>query len=697
MKKQLCVKYLSLFLLLSQCFYLSAKDHQAIDSLQNIIKSNQNDTVKISALIQLSNQYDEKNSDKAFEYGLQAITLSIKLNHPHSIGKAHNRLGDLYWYKGDYESSSYHYFKALKIYEDLNDRAAIADCYRNVGWIYSLQKKSNNEALSYYSKALVINQELNAKKRMGQNYNDIGLIYTQQKKYEEAIKSFGKALEMHEDARNKEGMAETYSNLSVVYDKMGKFDLVIENYERAIKIAEEIGNKRYLSDSYSYLAEVYTKANSYNEAIIALQKALEFAKAVNDKSLIKGIYNNFSKCYEKQNDFRKALEYISYSSMLNDSIFDENNTRQVNEMTAKYESEKKELTIYSLKKDSVISEEKLQREKKFKIYLIIFCFLIAVFVFVLFRENIQKRKANFKLSLAYEEIEVKNKDITDSINYSKRIQDASLSPKELKYKLFPDAFVLFKPKDIVSGDFYWYAEKNGKRLIASCDCTGHGVPGALMSMLGNNILNRIVNEKGVTSPDEILNQLHKEIRKALNQEEQSGTKDGMDIALVVFNNETDIEYAGAHRPLWILRSPESGLRRSDKGEEEGGNQFPLIEQTTAQGHQLNVLRSPDFQLTEIKPDKFSIGGHQSETERKFTKHKISLSKGDSIYIFSDGFVDQFGGTEGKKFMSKRFKDLLLVNFMRPMMEQEKNLSKTLGTCKGSREQVDDILVIGIKI
>ena len=260
-------------------------------------------------------------------------------------------------------------------------------------------------------------------------------------------------------------------------------------------------------------------------------------------------------------------------------------------------------------------------------------------------------------------IEEKNKDITDSINYAKRIQEAILPAKELKYKLFPDAFVLFKPKDIVSGDFYWFAEKNGKRLIASADCTGHGVPGALMSMIGNNFLNEIVNEKGITSPDEILNLLHKEIRKALKQSESSEAKDGMDIALLTFNSETEsdsyrIEYAGAQRPLWMIKN--------------------------------NLLE-------EIKANKFSIGGLQSETERKFTKHKITLTKNDCVYIFSDGFADQFGGAEGKKFMSKQFKTLLLSIHQKPMSEQEKILNDTIDKWKGSVQQIDDILVIGIRI
>ncbi|MCW3103016.1 MAG: hypothetical protein JWO09_1456 [Bacteroidetes bacterium] len=255
-------------------------------------------------------------------------------------------------------------------------------------------------------------------------------------------------------------------------------------------------------------------------------------------------------------------------------------------------------------------------------------------------------------------IEEKNKDITDSINYAKRIQDAILPAKELKYRIFPEAFVLFRPKDIVSGDFYWFAEKDGKRLIACCDCTGHGVPGALMSMIGNNILNQLVNENGITSPEQILGMLDKEIRKALKQGGQEATKDGMDIALLCFHSEHELEYAGAQRPLWIIRNNE---------------------------------------LSEIKADKHSIGGLQEEAEKIFTKHRVSLSPGDCIYIFSDGFVDQFGGADGKKFMSKQFKSLLLANYRKPVMEQEKVLDETIEAWKGMREQIDDILVIGIKI
>ncbi|MDO9187955.1 MAG: SpoIIE family protein phosphatase [Bacteroidia bacterium] len=282
-------------------------------------------------------------------------------------------------------------------------------------------------------------------------------------------------------------------------------------------------------------------------------------------------------------------------------------------------------------------------------------------------------------------IEEKNKDITDSIDYAKTIQDAILPTKEFKHVLFPDSFILFKPKDTVSGDFYWFAEKDGRKLIAACDCTGHGVPGALMSMIGNNILNQIVNEKGITSPDEILNHLHKEIRKTLKQEEQSESKDGMDISLITFITNTEIEFAGAQRPLWIIKKIDKGELTIDNGT------------STSTSISLNTGSfQNNYQLTEIKGNKFAIGGAQSETERKFTRTKVSLMKGDCIYIFSDGYADQFSSSD-EKLMTKRFKEIFLSIQQKQMDEQRIFLEDFIEKWKDTNEQIDDILVIGIRI
>ncbi len=659
MKKRFNIKYLFICFLILQCFLASSQNQRLVDSIQKFIQSTTNDTSKTLALISLSDQYKNNNLDKALKYGQDALDLSIKANISQRMGYSHNKIGDLYLEKGDLGSALDHYLKALKISENRKDSTAICRLYHSIGEIY-YQKKNPKEALNYFNISLSIAKQLNLKKEMSMNYNSIGIIYTIQKKYNEALKNYRYNQKISEELGNEQGIAACCANISIVYYQMGDLSLAIEYTKKAIKIHEEIGNKGNLLGNYSNLGVLYIQVEKYNEAEAVLQKAMDYVKESSDKNVISTVYENFAELYERKNDFYSAYKYSELFADIKDTIYSESNSRQSNELTAKYESEKKELTISSLEKDNALADEKLTREKNLKIYLLLFSILIAAVGFVLFNGNIQKKKANLALSSAYKEIEEKNKDITDSINYSKRIQDASLPPIELNHQLFPDSFILFKPKDIVSGDFYWYAEKNGKKLIAACDCTGHGVPGALMSMLGINFLNQIVNENGITSPTEILNLLHKEIRTALKQEEQNESKDGMDIALVTFNSETEIEYAGAHRPLWII---------DDKKKES----------------------------IEIKPDKFSIGGLQSETERKFTNHKIGLSKGDSIYIFSDGYADQFGGVGGKKFMTKNFKSLLLNTHSKPMVEQKHILKQAMKEWKGERYQVDDVLVIGIRI
>lgn len=266
-----------------------------------------------------------------------------------------------------------------------------------------------------------------------------------------------------------------------------------------------------------------------------------------------------------------------------------------------------------------------------------------------------------------EELEEKNKDITDSINYAKRIQEALLPAMEMREKLFPKSFILYRPRDIVSGDFYWFAEKNGKKLIAAVDCTGHGVPGAFMSMIGNSFLNEIVNERALTRPGLILDKLRNLVIRALKQSEtESAANDGMDISLMCFSEiklddgqgvKIKVDWAGANNPLWLVRNGK---------------------------------------CTEYKPDKRPISFSRGK-ELLYTNHNIELQKGDALYIFTDGFADQFGGEKGKKFKYKQLLELLLSIQEEPMKRQEEILSSTFSKWKGSLEQVDDVLVIGVKI
>ncbi|TAD97526.1 MAG: serine/threonine protein kinase, partial [Bacteroidetes bacterium] len=256
-------------------------------------------------------------------------------------------------------------------------------------------------------------------------------------------------------------------------------------------------------------------------------------------------------------------------------------------------------------------------------------------------------------------IEQQSRDIKDSIRYASRIQRSILPSLDLLNSFLPQNFVLFKPKDIVSGDFYWFAQKGNKIIIAAADCTGHGVPGAFMSTIGNDSLNKNIEFLGIISPELILNELHKDIRNTLKQGSEMEAKDGMDIAICVIDTEQHfLEYSGAMNPLYYI-----------------------------QNNELNIIRGT----------RLPIGGAQKEGKRVFEKHTIDLNLPTTFYIFSDGYQDQFGGIEGRKLMSKKFREVLISIQDLKMTQQKEFLEDYFAKWKGNHEQIDDILVIGIRL
>lgn len=295
-------------------------------------------------------------------------------------------------------------------------------------------------------------------------------------------------------------------------------------------------------------------------------------------------------------------------------------------------------------------------------------------------EQIEKQRD--RLETTNTELEEKNTSITDSINYAQRIQSAIMQPKSEKSPhLLDRMFVFYRPKDIVSGDFYWYSEVQNRTYVAAADCTGHGVPGAFMSMIGITFLNEIINKKGETHPAQILHQLRTNVIDALQTNDDDHAKDGMDIAFIAIDWDTNtVEFAGAHNPLWVVRkSDEAGAKMIRNGE--------AIEAS---------LEENGYALFETKSDKMPIGVHD-RSSTPFTNNTLQLQPGDTCYLFSDGYVDQFGGTKGKKFLAKRFKKLLLNLQECSIQEQQKPVEKAIEEWMGTQEQVDDILVMGIRL
>jgi serine phosphatase RsbU (regulator of sigma subunit) len=431
----------------------------------------------------------------------------------------------------------------------------------------------------------------------------------------------------------------------------------------------------------NYLGDLFNDSKNYVEAKTHLEIALAIAEKMNVKPQLKDTYRSLSNTYRGLNDYKKADEYFQLFSQTKDSLLNESTSKQITEMQTKYETETKEKEILLLNTDKKLKDTELAQRRIVEYFLTGVGVLILLLALMLFKANQNKQKANELLTQQKQEIstqrdlieEQKNvvvhqkKEITDSINYAQRIQHAIHAPiAEIKTHL-PDSFVYYKPKDIVSGDFYWFDCKDDICYIAAADCTGHGIPGALMTMLGTLLINEITNSKKILEPSRILKNLNYLLNITFRQDK---ILDGMDIALCALNTKTnELKYAGANRPLWIIKRTE------------------------------NTTSSPTntaFQLEELKADKTAIGGY-TELDHEFTTNTCQLKKGDSFYIFSDGYIDQFGGEKGKKLTTKRFREKILSLQNESMQEQETHLDEYITSWRNTLEQVDDLLVIGVRV
>ncbi|HET6992623.1 MAG TPA: SpoIIE family protein phosphatase, partial [Bacteroidia bacterium] len=360
-------------------------------------------------------------------------------------------------------------------------------------------------------------------------------------------------------------------------------------------------------------------------------------------------------------NFKDAYAFMEKGRQARDTVFNSETSAQINQLMAEYDSEKKEQEIALQKSD-------LKSANTFRNFLVALAGGALLLLVMLFLGYKRKQKTNEILAIKNSEIELqkkiveeKNQDITDSITYALRIQKALLPAPEIRERLLPDSFILYCPKDIVAGDFYMIGEFGYDTIIAAIDCTGHGVPGAFMTFVAYDLFNEAVSEHGISEPSAILNRMRKGISRMLRQKGESYTdvKDGMDVCICKLNAEKNLlRYAGAFRPLWIFRNGS---------------------------------------CMEIIADKFPVSADETNEAIPFTQHEIPLSPGDVIYMFTDGYADQFGGPKGKKFKVSKLKELLVQIHKLPMNEQHDQLEKTFAEWKGNLEQLDDVLVIGIRV
>jgi serine phosphatase RsbU (regulator of sigma subunit) len=522
------------------------------------------------------------------------------------------------------------------------------------------------EAINYAMKSIIIRKTLNNNSLMATGYQNLGYVYYQAGQKEKATENFIKASDYLEKISDKTALAGIYNNIAVLFQEQNNQKMALEYYAKSLDFYKLSDDKLGQSQTNSNMAQLYILKKDFPKAKAYLDQAMFFAQALNSKKEIEGLYFVFSEWHLAQNQYQKSLEYYKLATAIKDSLTDNERNKQFAESQAKFESNEKDKEIQLLNKDKALQHIELERQTaeaekqqaQRNAFILGFLMLLALVVFV-YRGYREKKKDNLIIESQKMLVEEKNKDITDSINYAKRIQEAILPTQELKNKLFPSSFVLFEPRDIVSGDFFWFAEKKGKKIIAAADCTGHGVPGAFMSMIGTAFLNEIVNSKDITTPSKILDNLRERIIVSLKQQGMEGeNRDGMDIGLLSFDeNNRTVEFAGANNPLWIIRN---GV------------------------------------LEEIKGNKQPIGFHEGVSQ-PFIQHSIPLNKGDTLFLLTDGFADQFGGPNGKKFKYKQLQHFLIAEQHLSMPALEMSLRDKLQEWKGNLEQVDDVLLIGIRV
>lgn len=707
------MKYIFTLLLFIFVSFVCKSQNPLIDSLKTAIAKGKEDTLKVNAYTSLAVELRKSNLDTALIVGKDGLALATKLKWKKGIGFSNHILGvisymkdektqsmaynntaigiwkelansfnkseaaygklyiakssitnaNIYIDQANYSKALEQNFNALKTVEELGDKKVQGIILGNIGNIYSTQDE-HDKALEYYNKAFTVGSEVQDPIFILNQLNNIANTYKSKGDIKKAFEYFTKCYQMAEEFGVKASQASSIGNIGQLYLKEKKYDEAIVNFKQAIDIAEEIGDKGLLIFNLTNLGGIYWKTGKYQESEKKLLKALKLAEEIGDPRYLMPVEDNLGNLYDESGKPGLALEHFKNYIIYRDSITNQENRKDLFRSEINYEFEKKELAAKAEqdKKDALAAEEK-QQQKLFLYFVAIGGLIVVFFSIWLYKRYKVTQKQKLVIEHQKKIVEEHQKDIIDSITYAKRLQDAILPPIDFINKHIPENFVLYKPKDIVAGDFYWAESVGDLFFIAAADSTGHGVPGAMVSVICSTALNRAIKEFKETETGKILDKTRELVVETF-EKSTNEVKDGMDISLLCLDKRNNqVYWSGANNPLWYIYTAK-----------ENENQTELVE---------------------VKADKQPIG--KTEKQSNFTTHKLNCSKGTTFYLFTDGFADQFGGPNGKKFKYKALSELLLKNVNLSLLEQSSELKIAFENWKGKLEQVDDVCIIGLKI
>lgn len=668
------------FLFLSS---LSIAQQSKTDSLLKLLKADKEDTNKVKHLNGLGLEFRiQGNYDKSLSYAGQAKTLSEKIKFKKGSALALNHIGNTYIEQGNYNKALENHLASLKIKEEIGDKQGIASSHNNIGNIY-INQGNYTKALENHFAALRIREETGDKQGIAASNLNIGSIYRDQgisayssgdkatavKMLGKALGNFFSSLKVYEEMGNKQYIASCYNNIGNIYKEQGKsareagdksmaaskYDKALESFFTACKIFEEIKLKQGLAIAYNNIGNLYLIKGKTIEAEKHVLASLNIARESGSKEGMMRNYQLLAACDSTIGNWEGAYRHHELYIRYRDSLNNEQTRKKTVETEMTFAFEKKEAAAKAEqdKKDAVAAEEK-QKEKTVRYSVIGGLLLVLMVLVIVFRSLKITRKQKVVIEQQKHLVEESRKEIVDSINYAKRIQMALLASKDLLNRNLPPHFVFFNPKDIVSGDFYWATEHDHKFYLAICDSTGHGVPGAFMSLLNIGFLSEAIKEKDILEPHEVLNYVRQRLITSIGND---GQQDGMDAVLICMDkHKQQITYAAANNEPVLIRNNE---------------------------------------IIILPKDKMPVG--KGERNESFALHTIDLQKNDVLYVYTDGYADQFGGAKGKKFKYKQLNELLVSIHKENPQQQKEKLHQHFLNWKGNLEQVDDVCLVGIAI
>jgi serine phosphatase RsbU (regulator of sigma subunit) len=622
------------------------------DSLLVVAGGRGPDSVRSEAYLRLAQFAVLNNPQMALNYVDKSISHYQKYSSSFPYMRYQNKM-TAFRLLGLVDSAIYYCNLMLTQATKENKPKWISDAYGEFGLI-SVTQNNFSKAIEYFNKQYTIIKKHKIDHPFSAVYNNIGIAYGNKGDWDMAFEYFTRATRYDEEQKFEKYFGNDYNNIGIVYIVREKFDSAKKYFSLSMRYRRAMNDMLGVGGSLNNLALLEKAKKNYPAALALADSAFSIASSNGFKKLQVEVYDTYDQVYSQMGDYKKAYDYLNKKNYLNNQFEKEEYITKLQQLESNMALEQKQSQL--LEKDLELSKAEQQKQKQLGIIVLgtILVGALLLFLFSFFKNNKILKERNNIISIQKNLLEQKHKDITDSINYAQKIQSALIISEEKLNKNVREAFVIFKPRNIVSGDFYWFTEYKGQKILALADCTGHGVPGAFMSMIGITLLNQIVKERGIVSPSQILNNLRKEVIAVLSID-ASGKRDGMDMAVISFN-DNELMYAGANSGAIIL---------------EGTS------------------------VKELKPNKQPIGAYEKHED--FTEQKMSIESNTRIYLFSDGMVDQFGGPEGKKIKIRQFKNWLMETAEFSFEKQKLSIEEKLDKWKDGFDQTDDISLIGIKL